>query len=144
MITSLLFLASLRQTRPATLREAAAKDRIDISTAVTPDYLAEPSYANILGTEFSAVEAENAMKFGPIHPREGNDPSSFDFAQADKLVGFAEAHKMKVRGHTLVWHNQNAGWVNSSKSPAQLSGALQGHMMGVLHHLGRKVFAWDV
>jgi endo-1,4-beta-xylanase len=51
-------------------------------------------YAQILAREYSQLEPENEMKFGPIHPA----PDTYKFAGPDKLVEFAQAHGMKVRG----------------------------------------------
>jgi len=128
-----------------TLKHAANSHRLDIGTAVDPAFLAEGQYASILSSEFSVIEPENAMKFGPIHPRPGSEPSSFDFSNADKLVDFAKSHGLKVRGHTLVWHNQNASWVASGKpTSADLLATLDGHIGGVVGHFSRQVFAWDV
>lgn len=50
-----------------------------------PDLLSEKLYASTLKTEYSELEAENEMKFGPIHP----EPETYNFANADKLVAFA-------------------------------------------------------
>lgn len=128
-----------------TLRQAAARDHLDVGFAITPSFLSEPEYAQIAGTEFSVLEAENATKFEPIHPRPGNQPGSYDFAEPDKILAFAEAHHMKMRGHTLVWHSQIAPWVRRGNyTPEQMNEILHGHIDAVLKHFGRKVFAWDV
>ncbi len=146
MLLSLVALTTwLGQGHVPTLREAASKAHLEIGSAAAPAFLSEPDYADILGKEFSVLEPENAMKFGPIHPRPGNEPSSYDFADADKLVAFAEAHKMKVRGHTLVWQNQIAPWVRGSgTTPSQLSADLHNHIATVVGRYRGKVFAWDV
>jgi endo-1,4-beta-xylanase len=59
----------------------------------------EEAYSATLGREFNMVEAEDAMKWCVLRP----DQSTFDFTQGDRVVGFAYTHRMKVRGHTLVW-----------------------------------------
>jgi endo-1,4-beta-xylanase len=52
---------------------------------------------------------------------------------------------MAVRGHTLVWHNQVAGWVrNGNYTPEQLSSILEEHIGTVVGHFAGKVYAWDV
>lgn len=131
-------------TAAETLRQAAASHRIDIGTAVDPNFLSEVPYSSILASEFSVVEPENSMKFGPIHPRPGSDLSAYDFVGADRLVAFAQDHHLKVRGHTLVWHNQNAGWVSGKMSSDELAKAIDNHIETVVGHYKDKVFAWDV
>jgi endo-1,4-beta-xylanase len=149
MFTAALVIAlcSAGATTPSTetLREAAAKRGILIGAAAAPRYLAEPEYASILASEFSQLQSENAMKFGEIHPRPDSDPNPYDFADADALVAFAASHNMKVRGHTLVWHNQVPKWVTDGKqTPEQLAKILQDHIRTVTRRYAGKVYAWDV
>ena len=42
-----------------------------------------------------------------LHPR----PGEFRFAAADRLVDFAQGHRMKVIGHTLCWHSQSPAFL---------------------------------
>ena len=129
----------------STLKAGGARHDILISTAVNPAHLDDTQYTNVLTTEFAGVEPENAMKFGPIHPRPNIDEQPYDFAAADRLVAFAERRGMRVRGHTLVWHKQNPDWVTKSNfDTAQLNSILEDHIKTVVTHFGNKVFAWDV
>ena len=128
-----------------TLRAAGEARHIVIGTAAASPFLAEPDYANILGSEFSQLQAENEMKFGLIHPRPDNDPNPYNFKGGDALVDFAQAHKMLVRGHTLVWHNQVPDWVKKGNyASPQLATILQNHIRTVMTHYAGKVYAWDV
>jgi endo-1,4-beta-xylanase len=127
------------------LRGLAERRGIRISAAVNPSHLGEAAYSAILESEFSGIEPENAMKFASVHPRPDSDPEPYDFAAADQVVSFAQAHNMAVRGHTLVWHRQIPDWVTQGKyTPEQLSGLLQGHIAKVLAHFGDSVYAYDV
>src|SRR5579871_1150918 len=129
----------------STLKAGGARHDVLISTAVNPVHLDDTQYTNVLTTEFAGVEPENAMKFGPIHPRPNIDEQPYDFAAADRLVAFAEHRGMRVRGHTLVWHRQNPDWVTKSNfDTAQLNSILEDHIKTVVTHFGNKVFAWDV
>lgn len=123
------------------LRDLADQRGIRFGAAADPSHLGENGYANTLGGEFSQLEPENAMKFGPIHP----GPTTYNFGPPDALVSFARTHKMAVRGHTLVWYNQNPSWLTGGNfSPAQLSGFLQEHINTVVGHYAGQVYAWDV
>ena len=52
---------------------------------------------------------------------------------------------MKVRGHTLVWHQQNPPWLSKGNfTPSQLSTLLETHIKAIVGHYRGKIFAWDV
>jgi endo-1,4-beta-xylanase len=148
--TALLSGAAAQESRVAapaagTLRQAGEARHLTIGTAAAASHLAEADYAAILGSEFSQLQAENAMKFGPIHPRPDTDPNPYNFVSGDALVAFAQSHNMVVRGHTLVWHNQLPEWVTKGNhSPAQLGEILHSHIKTVMAHYASKVYAWDV
>jgi endo-1,4-beta-xylanase len=60
-------------------------------------------------------------------------------------MGFAETHRMKVRGHTLVWGGSNPAWLTAGQfSSQELSRLLQEHITKVVTRYSGKVFAWDV
>lgn len=129
----------------STLRQAAAAHNILIGAAAASTYLSEPDYAATLGSEFSQLQAENEMKFGVIHPRPGSDAHPYNFTGGDALVAFAQSHDMKVRGHTLVWHNQVSKWVTDGNFSSQkLADILSDHISTVVTHYVGKVYAWDV
>jgi endo-1,4-beta-xylanase len=116
-----------------------------IGAAADSKFLAETEYSAILRSEFSQLQAENEMKFGPIHPRPDSDPNPYDFKGGDALVAFAKSHNMVVRGHTLVWHRQVAQWVDKGGfSATQLADILHSHIKTVMTHYASKVYAWDV
>jgi endo-1,4-beta-xylanase len=123
------------------LRQAADRAGVLIGTAVRPERLSEAAYAATLAREFNLLEPEDALKWEVIRARKG----SFNFAPADQAVGFAMAHGMKVRGHTLVWGRHNPDWLpDSAYTPAQLSALLEEHIAAVAGRYRGKVFAWDV
>lgn len=123
------------------LRELADRAGILVGTAVRPSQFSETAYASTLGREFNLLEPEDAMKWWVIRP----DPATFAFTQGDQIVAFAETHRMKVRGHTLVWGWSNPHWLLEGHfTPEQLSTMLQEHTQRVVTHYRGQVFAWDV
>jgi endo-1,4-beta-xylanase len=126
---------------PPSLRQAADRDGILIGTAVRPSLLSETAYGSTLAREFNMVEPEDAMKWWVIR----RNPDSFDFREADELVAFALAHKMKVRGHCLVWDHNHPDWLARGHfTPPQLSQLLHDHIDRVMKRYTGQVFAWDV
>jgi endo-1,4-beta-xylanase len=138
----LLLCASLTASCFAqSLRERADSLGFLVGTAVRPYALPEQLYSATRGREFNMIEAEDAMKWWVLRP----DQATFDFTQADRVVGFAETHRMKVRGHTLVWGWTNPAWLTSRTfTPEQLAALLREHIARVAGHFRGKVFAWDV
>ena len=140
--TFVLILTVATGSCPAqSLRQQADKSGILVGAAVNPSLFAEAPYASTLAREFNMVEPENVMKWGAIRPVQ----DKFNFGPGDKVVAFAQAHKMKVRGHCLLWSEYNPAWLSKgSFTPEQLSNLLQQHITTVMKHYSGKVFAWDV
>ena len=95
--------------------------------------------------EFNSVTPENDMKMGPIHPSE----NVYNWKNADAIVDFAEAHHIKIRGHNLLWHNQEAAWMFTGPdgkpvTKELLLQRLKDHIFTVMHHYKGKIYAWDV
>src|ERR1700674_5223278 len=127
--------------REQSLREAAQASGMLIGTAVRPAQLSEAAYASTLAREFNMLEPEDVLKWEVVHP----ERQAFDFSQGDQIVDFATRHGMKVRGHTLVWHQQNPKWLTEGKyTSGELAQILEKHIKTVVGHYRGKIFAWDV
>lgn len=139
-----LFLSACSALRkpPTTLRGWADQRKLAVGAAVAiPALDTDEDYREVLAREFNAVVAENAMKWDATEPQQG----SFTFADGDKLVDFAAQNKMRVRGHTLVWHQQLPDWVSKGDwTKETLSEVLRQHVTNVVSHYKGKVYAWDV
>lgn len=123
------------------LRKLAEKYGVLIGAAIEPDLLKNAQYAETFAAQYNYLTPENRMKWSFIHPTR----ERYDFSGGDTLVEFAEQHGMKVRGHALVWHNQNPDWLLSQKwSKEELSAILQDHIQHVVGHYKGRIFAWDV
>ncbi|HEX2143998.1 MAG TPA: endo-1,4-beta-xylanase, partial [Glycomyces sp.] len=106
--------------------------------------------AELLTKHFAQLTVGNHLKPDAIQPTEG----VFDFSEADQIVAFAEAHGMKIWGHTLVWHNQTPDWwfLDQNGEPLQNTRAhqrfllrrLETHVNAIADHYGKRLWAWDV
>jgi endo-1,4-beta-xylanase len=74
-----------------------------------------------------------------VHSQQGH----YDFAPADRIVRFATDHGMAVRGHVLVWHNQNPSWLDGL-SRGELRAALADHIQTLMHRYAGRIGEWDV
>lgn len=99
----------------------------------------------LVAKHFNSVTPENAMKMGSIHPEENR----YNFREADSIVAFAVLNHMKVRGHTLCWHNQTPPWIFKNADGTAvgrdvLLKRLKEHITTVVNRYKGKVYAWDV
>lgn len=137
-------LSQSRTVTPAvvTLRSLAQAHGFSIGAAVNVDALQNDArYADVLGKQFNMLTPENVMKFDATEPQ----PGVFTFGAADTLVAFAQAHKMQIRGHNLVWHEALPDWVSKGTfSRAQWMVLLKEHITTVVSHYRAQVNIWDV
>lgn len=119
-------------------------DYFYMGVAIPPSFIDNQKKADLIKRHFNSVTAENDMKWSNLQPTEG----TFTFTNADKIVAFAEANGMKVRGHTLCWHNQVPAWVfkngDATASKELVLDRLRTHITTVMTHFKGKVYTWDV
>jgi endo-1,4-beta-xylanase len=125
-----------------TLGALGRRAGLRIGTAVDTSALSDDTrYRETVAREFSAVTAENVMKWQLTEPERGRH----DWAAADGLVDFARANGQLVRGHTLVWHSQLPGWLNEgSFTPQELREILRRHVTEEVRHFKGRIWQWDV
>ncbi|WP_262380663.1 endo-1,4-beta-xylanase [Nonomuraea sp. PA05] len=122
-----------------TLGAAAAQSGRYFGTAINASKLGESAYTTIANREFNMVTAENEMKIDATEPNRGQ----FTFTNADRVYNWAVQNGKQVRGHTLAWHSQQPGWMQSL-SGSTLRQAMIDHINGVMAHYKGKIYAWDV
>jgi endo-1,4-beta-xylanase len=129
-------------SRAPSLRELAEARGLWIGTAVQADpLLHDARYAEILRREFNLLATENALKFGPLRP----GPDRYDFREADAIVEFARANRMRVRGHTLVWKRQLPDWlISGDHTREELIAILRDHIHEVVGRYRDRIHYWDV
>ena len=138
---ALILTTGIGSSLAQSLREQADKAGMLVGAAVAPSFFSEALYAATLAREFNMLEPENVMKWAAIRPNQ----NIFNFKPGDQVVGFAQTHGMKVRGHCLLWAKYNPAWlVDGRFAPDQLSQILRAHITTVVKHYAGQVFAWDV
>jgi endo-1,4-beta-xylanase len=119
-------------------------DYFPIGVAVHPRMMEPGAEADLIKTQFNSLTAENVMKMGPIQPEEGK----FAWENADKIVAFAQDNQLKLRGHTLCWHQQTPKWFftknDQQVSKEELLKRLKDHIFAVAGRYKGKIYAWDV
>jgi endo-1,4-beta-xylanase len=149
--TALLLALSILLSIPALAQERTLKsvfrDDFRVGAALSTGQLMgrNPSALELVPRQFNSVTAENAMKWGPLHPR----PGVYNWEPADAFVDFGTRHGMFVVGHTLVWHSQTPPWVfqDENGSPAGrdvLIQRMRDHIHTVVGRYRGRVHGWDV
>jgi endo-1,4-beta-xylanase len=121
------------------------KDFFSIGVAVSPRAL-KTDEAQLILSQFNSMTAENAMKMGPIHPQE----HKYNWEGADSIAAFAKRNNLKLRGHTLCWHNQTPPWLFIDSATGKqvtkevLLQRLKDHITSVVARYKGIISSWDV
>jgi endo-1,4-beta-xylanase len=126
---------------PQSLRARAEAHGLLVGCAVVPEKLSdEPLYANAVAHQANLLVAENAMKWKALRPA----PDKYNFAPADAILAFANAHDQKLRGHNLCWHEALPDWFHSTATKENARRLLIDHIQRVAGHFAGKLHSWDV
>ena len=107
----------------ASLSKAGAPKGITVGAAISVQELNDADKALFL-SEIASVTPETEMKMTAIRPRQ----EDWKFERADAIVEFAVANNVAIRGHTLVWNNdQQPAWLNALSAP-DLQAAVDEHI----------------
>ena len=143
-----LFLALLAPCACAqetqTLRQTAPTGLL-IGGAIATQDLDKPELANLAATQFSAITPEYEM----MPEKLVDDNGKFDFANADRVVDFAEKNHQAVFGHMLVWHFVTRKWFFETPDGKPLPrdkalANLELYISTVVGHYKGRVKAWNV
>ena len=119
-------------------------DYFPIGVSVSPQEL-KGDEAKLIVNQFNSITAVNAMKMGLLQPKE----NEFYWKDADSIVAFARRHDLKLRGHTLVWHQQTPDWFFTDANGKQVTKEvllkrIKDHITAVVGRYKDDICAWDV
>ena len=86
----------------ASLATLGAAKGIRFGSTVGKDNFVDAGYRALNAAQCALVVPENEMKWSITRP----DAQHFDFRAADRIVDWAGANGLGVRGHTLLWHSE--------------------------------------
>ncbi|SPN96725.1 probable Probable endo-1,4-beta-xylanase C [Cephalotrichum gorgonifer] len=116
------------------------KGKLYFGTCADKRLLDNAQNSAVLQATFGQLTPENSMKWDQINQAQ----NSYSWQNADYLVDYAVKNNMTIRGHTLVWHSQLAGWVNNIRDKAQLTKVIEDHVAAVVGRWKGKIRGWDV
>lgn len=123
------------------LRQRAAAKGLLYGAALQATHLdKDPAFAKAVAQECNIIVPERELKWRVLRPR----PSEYNFAPADKLLKFAQAHQMQMRGHTLVWHEGLPTWIDNTLNSVNAKQLLSDHITTVVKRYAGQMHSWDV
>jgi endo-1,4-beta-xylanase len=123
------------------LQRLAQEKGLMFGSCLALKYFAQSeAYQQLFLAQCDIATPELHMKWSSL----SNQPDQYDFQTADKFVAFCAAHRIKVRGHTLVWHDAVPAWVVPQLTPATGPAIMTGHIRKVAGHFAGQVYSWDV
>lgn len=131
---------SAQQILPS-LKEVFKKDfLIGAALSSMQIYEKDAGSVKLIPQQFNAVTAENVMKAAEIHPQW----NVYQFEMADKLMDYAARYRMKVNGHTLVWHSQLPVFVQHMRDADSVMRFFVDHINTVVGRYKGRIYSWDV
>ncbi len=100
----------------------------------------DAGYRKLLIEHADIIVPMNMLKWSSVHHTKG----SFDFERADEIIEFARLHGKAIRGHTLLWYDNNPKWVEEITSPREAEKVLVDHIEQVVGRYRGIVSSWDV
>lgn len=123
------------------LREYAARAGLLYGAAAAwPVLRDDEQYARSFARECNILVPENVLKMGPVQP----EPGVFRFEPADFMAEFCRRHDMRMRGHTLVWHQQVWPWLKTAVNAQNARKHLEEHIRTVAGRYRGRMHSWDV
>ncbi len=114
---------------------------IPFGAAVRVDYLADQfDYKTAILEHCQMVVGEGGLKWIDLRPTRDD----FVFDQPDRLIAFADANGMKMRGHTLAWYGAMPDWTQQIASETEAEGELVRHIEMVVGRYKGRIPSWDV
>lgn len=107
---------------------------------------ANPRYAALLQRDCGLLVPENQLKWQATRPA----PDRFDFTHFDAMLGWAETHRMAMRGHTLLWHKTEyfprwlVGYDFGATPAREAERLLTTHIETICRRYGARIHSYDV
>lgn len=97
------------------IKDEFAKHGLKAGTCFTSQMITDKAQEQVVLSQFNSITMENSMKpdylFNKSKSIETGDLVVEFSADAIKILDWAKANNMAVRGHTLIWHSQTPQWI---------------------------------
>ena len=129
------------QTAAIPLQRLAAEKGLLFGSCLALKYCVQSAaYQQLFLSQCDIATPELHMKWNSL----SSQPGMYNFANADKFVTFCATNRIRVRGHTLVWHDALPTWVAQQLTAESGRAMIADHIAKVAGHFAGKVYSWDV
>ena len=129
----------------ASLNERAAAKGLIYGAAIQYSQLSsDPELIKSIKHECGMLVPEWELKWSAGEQLLRPSSDRFDFTRADWMANFAKAHGLRLRGHTLVWHESLPKWFNETVNSGNSRRFLAQHIKTVVQRYSGKIHSWDV
>jgi endo-1,4-beta-xylanase len=118
------------------------KAKFPIGVAINTDKLkSEENYWKTAMAQFNSFTPEKVMKPQYIHPKR----EVYNFWEVDHLSEFCKENKIRLHGHTLIWHKSLPPWMENFKGNRdEWDAMMKEHIQTIVAHCKNFVKSWDV
>lgn len=121
--------------------KAAPRAAIPFGAAMRVDLLRDdPDYRRAVLEHCQVLVGEGGLKWIDLRPA----ADRFVFDHPDRLLAFADAHGMQMRGHTLAWYAGMPKWTEAITTKQAAERALYEHIDTVVGRYKGRIPSWDV
>ena len=125
---------------PGLNQRAMAGNRF-FGTAVNDLLLADDrAYMNRVRADCGIVTGETAFKWGELRAKK----DEWNWKPADAVMAFAARRSIQVRGHTMLWHEDNPKWLVDELTQGNAERLLTDHIKTITTHFKDHMVHWDV
>ncbi len=135
-----LALAAAAPAAPGLQARASRHGRFYGSALNVDALAADPALLVHIRQECGILVGEYSFKWAELEPQ----PGVFDYAKAEELMAFAARSGLRMRGHTLIWHEAMPQWLQEQLSPATGETLMRRYIGTVAGHFRGRLAHWDV
>ncbi len=139
-VAAVAILATLASCGSPAPRKIADGNGMVFGLAVKAGDIYTPETVKILKSHFNLIVPEDSMKWVNIRPKK----DFWNWSDMDAMVDFAEKNKMKIKGHTFLWQDQNGPYVHSLKTREEAIALLTDHITTIMTRYKGRVSEYDV
>ncbi len=143
------------------LKDLAEAAGFKIGICLSPNQLQDEAYLNLLATQFNTTTCTNETKAYSLLDQRASQQSEdgmprMNYALADQMISWAQAHGVGVRGHVLTWDAYMTEWFfHESYDAAKpvvsrevMLARLESYITQVVTHFETEfpgvIYCWDV
>lgn len=121
--------------------KACTRAAIPFGAAIRVDLLRDDQeYRRAVLGHCQLVVGEGGLKWFDLRP----EPDKFHFDHPDRLLAFADANGMRMRGHTLAWYAAMPKWTEAISTKKEAERVLYEHIDTVVGRYKGRIPSWDV